>query len=169
MAAAVRWVEAFDLPVADEPLLWQSNPHIIKALILIARHGVSDLSAAQHILDDLYVIAERTYHTRFKIQIRAMQALVLDLQGAPAAAEAALRDSVDLGRPGGLFVYSSIWGRLCSPCWRGWRSKVWPFSRCSLRSPASLAAAPRERPQPQPHRLQLGMRRCLRFPAWSNC
>ena len=102
LAGAARWADAFDLPVADQPLLWQSNPHLAKALILIARQGEADLAAALHILDSLYAIAERTYNTRYKIQIQAMRALVLDRQGTPAAAQAALREAVELGRPGGF-------------------------------------------------------------------
>ncbi len=102
LAGAARWADAFDLPVADQPLIWQSDPHLAKALILIARQGGADLVAACDILDSLYAVAERTGNTRSKIQIQAMRALALDQQGTPAAAEAALREAVELGRPGGF-------------------------------------------------------------------
>jgi len=102
LAGAARWADAYDLPVADQPLIWQSNPQLVKALILITRRGAADLAAALHILDSLYAIAERTYNTRYKIQIQAMRALALDQQGKPAAAQAALGAAVELGRPGGF-------------------------------------------------------------------
>lgn len=62
----------------------------------------TDLESARTILDALYAIAERTYNARFKIEIQAMRALLLDLQGDPTAAESALRQAVDLARPGGF-------------------------------------------------------------------
>jgi LuxR family maltose regulon positive regulatory protein len=102
LAGAARWADAFDQPVQDEPLLWQANPQLTKALILIARRRKADLPAAHQILDSLCAIAERTHNTRFTIQIRAMQALLLDVQRDPAAAEQALTAAVELGRPGGF-------------------------------------------------------------------
>jgi LuxR family transcriptional regulator, maltose regulon positive regulatory protein len=126
LAGAGRWADTFSVPVPDQPLLWAANSHMTKACILIARHTTAqgenaathrpgclsaagtnstinaDLESACAILDALYATAERTHNERFKIEIQAIRALALDLQGDSAAAQAALRQAVELARPGGF-------------------------------------------------------------------
>jgi LuxR family maltose regulon positive regulatory protein len=104
---AYRWADAFTTPPPDQPLLWIENSHLIKARILLARGAHADLRLAIQILDALFEIAERTHNTRYKIEILALRALVLDAvthgaQGETSQAEAILEQALDLARPGGF-------------------------------------------------------------------
>ena len=102
LVEAYRWADAFTTPPPDQPLLWIENPHVIKARILLARRADSDLRLAIQILDALYEIAERTCNTRYKIELNALRALVLDAQGETDQAETILKQVLDLARPGGF-------------------------------------------------------------------
>jgi LuxR family maltose regulon positive regulatory protein len=99
---AARWAGAYDAPVPDRPLVWQYNPHVIKAEILLATGDEADLQAAHDILDALHAIAERTHSTRAKIELLALRALALQRSGEQFEAESALRQAVEMARPGGF-------------------------------------------------------------------
>ena len=60
------------------------------------------MQSALDILDALHEIAERTFSVRFQIEILALRALALEMQGKAVAAVAALQQAVELARPGGF-------------------------------------------------------------------
>ena len=108
---AGRWADAFnDLP-PDQPMVWLEEPQVTRVRVLLARGSDADLRLALQILDVLDEIADRTHTTRYKIEILALRALALDARGqntpgetrsAIAAANAVLKQAVDLARPGGF-------------------------------------------------------------------
>ena len=100
LEGASRWVDAFTNPPPDRPLLWLEEPQVTRARILVARGGDTDLHLARQILDVLDEIVDRTHNTRYKIEILALRALVLDAQGETSQASAELKQAVDLARPG---------------------------------------------------------------------
>jgi LuxR family maltose regulon positive regulatory protein len=102
LESAARWADAFTSLPPDRPLLWLEEPHLTKARLLLARRGEGDVSAALHILDDVHEIARRTFNLRFQIEVLALRALAFDLQGQAGDALSALRQAVELARPGGF-------------------------------------------------------------------
>jgi ATP/maltotriose-dependent transcriptional regulator MalT len=107
LEGAGRWVDTFTDPPQDQPLLWLDEPQVTRARILVARGADADLQLAMQILDALDEIADRTFNTRYKIEILALRALALDAVAQRAAgesrpAEAALIQALDLARPGGF-------------------------------------------------------------------
>jgi LuxR family transcriptional regulator, maltose regulon positive regulatory protein len=99
---AFRWADAYADPVPDRLLTWLQDPHLAKAQILLARGTDTDVQSALDILDALNEIAQRTFSSRFQIEILALRALALETQGQAAAAGATLRQAVELARPGGV-------------------------------------------------------------------
>jgi LuxR family maltose regulon positive regulatory protein len=108
---AGRWVDTFTDPPPDQPLLWLEEPQVTRVRILVARGTDADLRLARYILDILHEIAERTFNTRYKIEILALCALALDARAlrvrgetsaANAAADTKLMQVVDLARSGGF-------------------------------------------------------------------
>jgi LuxR family maltose regulon positive regulatory protein len=111
LEGAGRWVDTFTDPPPDQPLTWLEEPQVTRARVLLGRGAAADLQLALQILDVLDEIAERTHNTRYKIEILALRALALDARGqntpgetspAIAAANVALKQAVDLARPGGF-------------------------------------------------------------------
>ena len=102
LAAAARWADAFTAPVPDQPLLWPVNLYIIKAHILLTRGSEADLVAACHVLSELHAIAIRTHNIRAEIEVLAMHALAVNLQGHYDQAQTLLRRAVTLAGPGGF-------------------------------------------------------------------
>ena len=100
--AAFRWADAFVDPAPDRLLTWLQDPHLAKAQILLARGTDADVQSALDILDALHEIAQRTFSVRFQIEILALRALALEMQGKAVDARAALQQAVDLARPGGI-------------------------------------------------------------------
>ena len=101
-ASAWRWADAFTAPVPDQPLLWMQNEHITRAHVLLARGAAADVQAALAIIEPLHAISVRTRNTRFTVATLALRALALDMQGQAVAAQAALREALELARPGGF-------------------------------------------------------------------
>jgi LuxR family maltose regulon positive regulatory protein len=107
LEGAGRWVDTLtDLP-PDQPLMWLEEPQVSRVRILLARGGESDVILALKILDVLGEITERTHNTRYKIEILALRALVLDAVaqravGETSQADAVLQQAVDLARLGGF-------------------------------------------------------------------
>jgi LuxR family maltose regulon positive regulatory protein len=99
---ALRWADGYTTPVPDEPLTWLQDPHSIKARVLLARGAEADAQSALDIMDALCEIAERTYNTRGQIEFLAVRALALDAVGRASETQAALRQAVELSRPGGF-------------------------------------------------------------------
>jgi LuxR family maltose regulon positive regulatory protein len=106
LEGACRWVDTFTGPPPDQPFMWLEEPQMTRARVLVARGTDTDLRMALQLLDTLDEIADRTYNTRYKIEILALRALALDAQGktssAKAAANAELKQAVDLARLGGF-------------------------------------------------------------------
>ncbi len=99
---AGRWVDTLtDLP-PNQPLIWLEEPQVTRARILVVRGEDADLRLAAEILDTLEEIADRTFNTRFKIQVLTLRALVLEAQGENSQATTVLEQAVDLGKPGGF-------------------------------------------------------------------
>jgi LuxR family maltose regulon positive regulatory protein len=102
LEGARRWADAFTDPPPDRPLLWMEEPQITRARVLLARGTDADLKLALQILDALDEIADRTHNTRYKIEILVLRALALDTQGDTSAADAELKNALDLARLGGF-------------------------------------------------------------------
>ena len=73
---------------------------VTRVRVLLARGGEADLQLANHILDTLNEVADRTHNLRYKIEILALRALVLDARGETVAADAVLREVIDFALPG---------------------------------------------------------------------
>jgi LuxR family transcriptional regulator, maltose regulon positive regulatory protein len=78
------------------------NPHATRAQILIARSFKGDAQEAIKILDSLYEMSDRTFNTRFKIEILALRAMAMDAMGKIRKAEAELKHALELAQPGGF-------------------------------------------------------------------
>lgn len=100
--AALRWADSYTAPAVGRSLLWLQNPHLAKARILLTRGTNADVQAALDILDVLFEYAQHTFNVRVQVEVLALQALALEMQGKAAAASAALRQAVELARPGGF-------------------------------------------------------------------
>jgi LuxR family maltose regulon positive regulatory protein len=61
-----------------------------------------DVQAALDILDALREFAQHTFNVRVQVEVLALYALALERQGKAADAAAALRQAVELARPGGF-------------------------------------------------------------------
>jgi LuxR family maltose regulon positive regulatory protein len=99
---AFRWADAYTAPAPDRLLTWLQDPHLAKAQILLARGTDADVQSALDITGALVEIAQRRFIVRFQIEILALRAVALEMQGNTAAALAALRRAVELARPGGF-------------------------------------------------------------------
>jgi LuxR family maltose regulon positive regulatory protein len=99
---AYRWADSLTGDPPDRPLLWLEEPQLMRVRVLMARASEADLRLATQILNALDEIAERTFNTRYKIEILALRALALDVQGEPSMANAVLLQAVDLAQMGGF-------------------------------------------------------------------
>ncbi len=102
LEGAGNWVDTFTDPPPDQALLWLEEPQVTRARVLLARGTQADLHSAVQILEVLYEVAERTFNTRFKIEILALRALAINAQGKTEKANTVLKQAVDLGRSGGF-------------------------------------------------------------------
>jgi LuxR family transcriptional regulator, maltose regulon positive regulatory protein len=100
--SAFRWADGYAAPVVGRSLMWLQEPHLVKARILLARGTDADVQAALDILDALLEIAQRTFSVRSQIEALVPRAFALERQGKADAAVAALRQAVELARPGGF-------------------------------------------------------------------
>ena len=100
LESAGHWADAFAGQPPDQPFMWLEEPQVSRVRVLLARGADNDLLLALQILDALDKIADRTYNTRYKIEILALRALVLDAQGDTSQAGVELKQAVDLARPG---------------------------------------------------------------------
>jgi LuxR family maltose regulon positive regulatory protein len=96
------WADSLTGPPADQPLMWLEEPQLTRARVLVARHLARDPAQTWQVLDSLKEIVERTHNTRHAIELLALRALALEAQGESDGADAELRQSIDLARPGGF-------------------------------------------------------------------
>ncbi len=99
---AGQWADSFSELPPDQPLIWLIEPQVIRARILLARGAGADLSLALQILDVLEEMAGRTHNTRYMIELLALRAIALEARGEEGAAEAFLKQALDLAQPGGF-------------------------------------------------------------------
>jgi LuxR family maltose regulon positive regulatory protein len=102
LEGASNWLHTLPDQVPDQPFMWLEEPLVTRARILLARGGDSNQQLALETLDTLDEIADRTHNTRYKIEILAMRALVLDAQGKINEANSELKQAVDLALSGGF-------------------------------------------------------------------
>ena len=106
LEGAGRWVDTLTDPPPDQPLMWLEEPQVTRVRVLVARGTPADRQLAIEILDALDEIADRTHNPRYKIELLALRALALDAQAendpANAAANAVLKQALELARPGGF-------------------------------------------------------------------
>ena len=106
LEGAGRWIDTLTDPPPDQPLMWLEEPQVTRVRVLVARGTPADLQLAIEILDALNEIVDRTHNPRYKIEILALRALTLDAQAktnpANLAADAVLKQALDLARPGGF-------------------------------------------------------------------
>jgi len=100
--SAFRWADSYTAPVVGRSLLWLQDPHLAKAHILLERGTDADVQSALDILEVLREFAQRTFNVRVQIEVLALRALALEMQGEAADAFAALRQAVELAWPGGF-------------------------------------------------------------------
>ena len=100
--AAWRWADSYTAPVVGRSLLWLQDPHLARARLLLARGAEADVAAALDILAVQLEFAQHTFNIRVQVEVLAVQALALEMHGKAAAASAALRQAVELARPGGF-------------------------------------------------------------------
>ena len=136
-------------------LLWLQDPHLAKARILLARGTDADVQLALDILDVLHEIAERTFSVRSQIEVLVLRALALERQGKAADALAALRQAVELARPGGFIrVFVDLGSPMQTMLLRLVQrrpGKVLPSSLSAASWPRSLSLKRRSRPaMPEP-------------------
>jgi LuxR family transcriptional regulator, maltose regulon positive regulatory protein len=101
LAESGRWADGFLAPLPDEPLLWIETPHMTRVRILLARNSAGDMLAVHSLLDEMTGNAERTHNTRILIELLAMRAIALDIDGKPDEAWSMLEQALQLARPGG--------------------------------------------------------------------
>jgi LuxR family transcriptional regulator, maltose regulon positive regulatory protein len=99
---ASEWVDTFNDPPPNQPVIWLEEPQVTRAHILVANGTDADLRQAQQILDVLDEIADRTHNTRYKIEILALRAMALDTQGKTNQANDVLDQALELARVGGF-------------------------------------------------------------------
>jgi DHA2 family multidrug resistance protein-like MFS transporter len=87
---AFGWADAYTISAPDRLLNWLQDPHMAKAHILLARGTDADVQSALDITDALYKIAQRSFSVSFQIEILALRALALEMQGQGVEALAAL-------------------------------------------------------------------------------
>ena len=124
LESAGRWADTFTDPPPDQTLLWLEEPQVTRVRVLVARGADADLHLALQILDVLDEIAERTYKTRFQIEILALRALALDAQGDNGQADATLMQALDLARLGGFIRVFVDLGKPMQACCAGLRGKI---------------------------------------------
>jgi LuxR family transcriptional regulator, maltose regulon positive regulatory protein len=99
---AFGWADAYTISAPDRLLNWLQDPHMAKAYVLLARGTDADVQSALDITDALSLIAQRSFSVTFLIEILALRALALEMQGQAVEALAALRQAVELSLPGGF-------------------------------------------------------------------
>jgi LuxR family transcriptional regulator, maltose regulon positive regulatory protein len=100
---ARRWAESFNVPVAEQSMLWLHLPHIYKARIQM------DLGEpkADRLLDELQELAERTHNTFTLVRVLVLRAVWLARQGESVAAQRSLERALRLARPG-RFIHAFV-------------------------------------------------------------
>jgi hypothetical protein len=101
LLGADRWADSFLEPLPDQPLLWIETPHMTRVRILLARNSTVDLQVAMGLLDEMTGNAERTHNTCILIELHAMRAIALDIDGKLDEALTTLEQALQLARPGG--------------------------------------------------------------------
>jgi LuxR family maltose regulon positive regulatory protein len=107
LEGAHRWVDTFSDPPPNQPVIWLEEPQVTRAHVLVASGTDADLHLALQILEVLDEIVSRTHNTYYKIEILALYALAQDAvavraRGETSQADAALKQAIDLARPGGF-------------------------------------------------------------------
>ncbi len=102
VAGAGRWADAAADSPPDQPWLWLPQPRLIRARVLLARRARDDVPQALTSLDGLLVFTRQAHNVRFEIEVRALRALALATLGRATAAQAELRQAVQLAHPGGF-------------------------------------------------------------------
>ena len=93
---AGRWVDTLNDPPPNQPLMWLEEPQLTRVRVLVARGRAADLRLAAQTLDVLNGITDQTHNLRYKIEILALRALVLDAIGEGSKAGDVLKQAVDL-------------------------------------------------------------------------
>ena len=97
-----QWAKTFTPPITPVLFILLSLPQLTKVRILLDRGSQADTTLARHILEELTAVAEQNHNIRRKIEIFGATALALDAQGENTAAKAALKQAIELARPGGF-------------------------------------------------------------------
>lgn len=99
---AARWADSYTTSAKPMVFILLELPQLTRAQILLARETQVDVSQPLHILENLNIFAEQNHNIRRQIEILAVQAVTLDTQGNVSAAKAALKQAIELARPGGF-------------------------------------------------------------------
>lgn len=97
--AAAEWAQASGLRADDPPGFLQEYGHLTLARVLLAQ---GRCRAAEGLLARLLAAAEAAGRAGRVIEVSAVQALVFQAQGQPAAAQAALQRALTLAEPEGF-------------------------------------------------------------------
>ena len=102
LESARRWAGTFSDPPPDQPLMFLEEPQVTRVRVLLASNTDTDRVLALQVLDTLDEIVDRTHNTRYKIELLAMRAIILEAQGKTSKAETELLHSVELAQSGGF-------------------------------------------------------------------
>ena len=102
LESARRWAGTFSDPPPDQPLMFLEEPQVTRVRVLLASNTDTDRYLALQVLDTLDEIVDRTHNTRYKIELLAIRAIVMEAQGKTSEAEFELLQSVDLAQSGGF-------------------------------------------------------------------
>lgn len=98
---ACEWARRFN-PEPFRSMAWFHVPQLSLANILLAEKTRESLRRASDLLDRLHAFVVSIHNTRFRIDVLALQALLLDIQGDDQAALKKLAGALKLAEPGGF-------------------------------------------------------------------
>lgn len=99
---ARRWADSFPPPVTPILFILLELPQLTRAHILMGKDKTADNAQALQILNNLAEFAQQNHNVRRQIEVLAAQALALDIHGDAPAARMALKQAIELARPGGF-------------------------------------------------------------------
>jgi LuxR family transcriptional regulator, maltose regulon positive regulatory protein len=97
---ARRWADSFSDLAIKQSMVWYHIPHLYKGHILVELGETDNVQAADILLNELQVIAERTHNTFTSVRVLSLRAVMLVQQGRRSEALETLERAVRLAHPG---------------------------------------------------------------------
>jgi LuxR family maltose regulon positive regulatory protein len=102
LANASQWAKKLDPIPPLVPMPYFMAPHLTLVKVWLAQNTPTSVDKAAQLLGQLEEYLSSIHNTRFLIDTFALQALLADASGNPAAAQTALEKSLQLAQPGGF-------------------------------------------------------------------